>query len=235
MYQYILLIIAVILVSYIGLGILAKYYLYYCFCRKISGSRKVYLTFDDGPDAAVTPKILDLLEGFGIRATFFLSGENILRHPELVKRIIESEHDIGGHGYNHIHPWRSGPVKTLRDIYQIRKVFRSLGERGRTALYRPPYGKLNLVQLLCWLWMGQRLVFWTLDPRDYRGRSGAQVGREVLDRLVPGSVVLLHDSRRGPDSDGRVTVEALRLILEEAQEREFSFATIGELYGEEGY
>ena len=132
------------------------------------------------------------------------------------------------------HPWKSGPVKTIQDIDKTREVFRSLGEPGRTKLYRPPYGKLNLVQLLYRLWVRQQLVFWTLDPRDYQERSGEQIGRDVMDRLCPGSVVLLHDSRRNPDSDGIVTVEALELILHEAQDRQITFSTISEIWGESG-
>jgi len=232
MYRYILLIIAVMVVSYIGLGILSKYYIRTIFCKKVTLSQKIYLTFDDGPDAAVTPKILELLESYGVQATFFLAGENVVKNPGFVRQILKGGHEIGEHGYYHIHPWKSGPVKTLQDINKTREIFRSLGEPGRTKLYRPPYGKLNLVQFLCWLWVRKQMVFWTLDPRDYQNHSGEQIGRDVMDRLVPGSVVLLHDSRRNPDSDGMVTVEALKLILHEAQDRQITFSTISEIWGE---
>ncbi|MCP4711935.1 MAG: polysaccharide deacetylase family protein [Planctomycetes bacterium] len=234
MYHYLLLIIIVMVVavSYIGSGILASYYLRFIFGRKVSHSQTIFLTFDDGPDANVTPKILELLKSYGVRATFFPSGVNMVEYPELVRKIIESGHDIGDHGYYHIHPWMSGPVKTIQDINKTREVFRSLGEKGMTKLCRPPYGKINLVQLIYWLWERKRFVFWTLDPKDYQGSSGEKLGREVVERLAPGSVVLLHDSRRNPDSDAGVTLEVVKMILQEAQESQITFSTISEMLGE---
>lgn len=183
------------------------------FLREAAGPA-VYLTFDDGPDPRATPAVLDLLAGAGARATFFVRGRRAAAAPELVRRMVAEGHGVGEHGYDHPHAWRASPWATWRDLVRAERVLRELLGRP-SPLLRPPFGKLNAASLW-YVWRrGKCLVFWDLDPRDYAARDPAAVVRAVLERVRPGSVVLLHDGRLDPARSPWLTVQALERLLPE--------------------
>ncbi len=186
----------------------------------------ICLTFDDGPHPDSTPRVLDLLEKSNLKATFFLVGANAERHRTLVRAIEKAGHEIGGHGYHHVHPWKASPLACLRDLILGDRAMRSLGLNGR--LLRPPYGKLNLLTLLYVLLLRKKLALWTLDPKDYRQTSGARTAELILSKLAPGSVILLHDGRERP-GDPLSTVEALEALLEARGPQAPVSLTIGEV------
>lgn len=225
------LVVVVVTGLYFGLGVLVKLFLRGRFLAVIAGTKGICLTFDDGPDEVITPQILDLLKEYETKATFFLVGGNVDKHPQLARQIIEMGHEIGEHGYRHINPWISGPLKSSLEVIKAKRVMDQLCSPEGPILYRPPYGKLNLVLLLYLWWARRRMVFWNVDPRDYQQQSGQEVSQFVIDRLASGSVILLHDGRAGDGSKGSVTVTALRLILEEIKRRKLALSTVGELLG----
>jgi peptidoglycan/xylan/chitin deacetylase (PgdA/CDA1 family) len=161
----------------------------------------VYLSFDDGPSAEVTPKVLEALRAAGCKAVFFLVGKNVARHPQIVRRILAEGHRIGEHSFFHYHPWRTGPIRSIMDLARSSSLMRSLHGPQERILFRPPYGKLNLVTLLYVLFARRRLVFWNLDPKDFRAPRAEEVVSNctaILQRAGPArgaSVVLLHDTR----------------------------------------
>ena len=198
---------------YFGLPALAKAVLRRRFLARVRRGGCACLTFDDGPDPALTPAILEELNKAGVKATFFMIGERAAANPALAERVAHQGHEIGEHGLAHKNAWRSGPWASAGDLWNGAKVLAACDGTHPSTL-RPPFGKLNLVTLIyAWL-MRRKLVFWDVDPRDYAQQSPAEVARHVLERLARGSVVLLHDGRARPGSDPAVTLEALRLILE---------------------
>jgi len=201
------------------------------FLVKIRKAPFAFLTFDDGPDPRATPEILDLLAEKGVKASFFALGENLERNSLIAERIVREGHDLGEHGQAHLNALSSWPWATWRDLSQGgRAVDRICGAREK-RLFRPAYGKLNLASVVYLLKTGSRAAFWDIDPEDYRAESASRIANHVVERLAAGRVILLHDGRREGGSDPRVTVEALRSILEAAKSKGVKFERVSWIWG----
>lgn len=149
----------------------------------------VYLTFDDGPIPEVTPQVLAILAKYGVKATFFMVGENIDKHPEVFKQVVQAGHSIGNHTYNHLKGWRT----SFKDYME--NTDRCADRIQSTDLFRPPYGKATLRQRRALHRMGYKLIYWDILTRDY----DASVTPEAMLRHVqretrPGSIINFHDS-----------------------------------------
>lgn len=201
------------------------------FLRAMKEQTSLYITFDDGPDPSVTVPILQLLDKYNARATFFLMGTRAEKHPDIVRKIAEAGHDIGLHSYKHTHPWKTNPITSYLDIKQGSTAIRRITELNTVTLFRPPFGKLNVVTLFFILFRRYRVVFWDIDPKDFREESSEAVSSYVINRMCAGSVVLLHDGRRGAASNTAVTIHALEDILCACKERGVKLASIGQVFG----
>jgi peptidoglycan-N-acetylglucosamine deacetylase len=176
--------------------------------RTPDGRPAVYLTFDDGPTDAC-PALLDLLAEHDVPATFFLLGENALRRPDLVRRIVEAGHAIGNHSLTHVDAWRATPAETERDFEEATCI---LENATGTALrvMRPPFGRLNKTVVRWSRRHGQRLMMWDAMPPDFEpGSTPDRVARVLQRSIRPGSIVVLHDNAKSR----AVTVPALRKAL----------------------
>jgi peptidoglycan/xylan/chitin deacetylase (PgdA/CDA1 family) len=190
----------------------------------------IALTFDDGPDPARTPQILELLRTYEAKATFFVLGDKVKQFPELVKREAAEGHEISNHTFSHIY-YRSGvdEDKYLRDISHAQDlILQVTGQAPR--LFRPPGGYYNdaVVDaadrsgLLTILWS------WHQDTRDWSGASADKIAGNVLNNARGGDIILFHDH-----TDRRAhTFEALEKILPELTKRGFKFVTVSELLGQ---
>lgn len=222
-------------IGYLALPAAVKILLRRRFLDKMRGSGSLCLTFDDGPDPAATPAILELLDRHGVKATFFLVGEKVERHPDIVDSLVRSGHEIGWHGYSHMHPFFCGPVRSVTEISRWEKVMGKWNGVHRTSLYRPPFGKFNLAGLLCLWAKGKKAVFWDLDPKDYRQSSAGALASEIVSGAASSSVILLHDGRTSSAAgDGRVTVRGLEIFLRETSGSKVRFRTVGEALGGTG-
>lgn len=156
---------------------------------------EIALTFDDGPHPEHTPRVLDALAAHGLRATFFVIGEQAEQHPGLVRRIALEGHTLGNHTWTHSEPAQTSTHDFLEEIRRTGQLLADL--TGRPCdLVRPPKGKVTAGKLLG-LWRSrQTVVLWNVDPRDYRMRSQEEM-TAWLDRQAwsQGDVVLLHDNR----------------------------------------
>lgn len=181
----------------------------------------VALTFDDGPNPEHTPKVLDLLAQYDARATFFLVGEQVERHPDLVRRIAAEGHAIGNHTYSHV---RCRELELSALSAEIERTDLALvaalgsGERA-LPLFRPPFGELRVTQAAHLARTGRTLAYWNQDTRDYRDASAAEIAA-LGPTLTAGDIVLLHD--RFP-----ATVEALPALLQALQAKGLEARTLG--------
>ncbi len=193
--------------------------------RVRGGRGELALTFDDGPDPKTTPEVLKALAEAGVRATFFVLGERAERHPELVRAIAEGGHEVALHGHRHRHAWLRTPAGAARDL---RRGYEALARLlGRPpAFFRPPHGG--------WTWplwvrvrsLGMVPVQWEVEAGDWqRGATPERVAEKVLKRVLPGSVVVMHDAGPG----GRVSAAALRTLLPELLARGYRPRPLGEL------
>lgn len=161
--------------------------------RGPSRDRVAYLTFDDGPDPKYTPRLLDLLGKHDARASFFLIGKNIERHPEVVARIVAEGHLIGNHSYSHPHFDQLGLNEQLGEIDRTDKLLRDFDRRERHR-FRTPRGVVPLPLLWHFARNRRRITFWSRDSLDYQDRSVEDlVGLLRRDTLRNGDVVLMHD------------------------------------------
>lgn len=177
----------------------------------ISGSRRDnarYLTFDDGPDPTYTPPLLDLLAKHGVKASFFLVGEKIERHPKLVERIVAEGHMLGNHSYSHWSFKRMTTRKKLHEIHSTDALLHAFDRRTQHRM-RPPHGYVG-ADLLCYFALHRRsLVYWSYDSLDYQDRPNQEMIRRLrADPPLPGDIVLMHD-----DSDR--AHDALAVMLPE--------------------
>lgn len=147
------------------------------------------LTFDDGPDPACTPVLLDLLARFEAKATFFMLGGPARLHPDLVDRVRREQHAIGVHGDDHT-PFPA--LGTLGRQRQLRAARRACGS-PRPRLFRPPFGQQDLRTRLELFLRGFSVVCWEVDAEDWQDGEAFSIAHRVASRAGPGSIILFHD------------------------------------------
>jgi len=195
--------------------------------RRVRGGRgTVVLTFDDGPDPKTTPKVLDVLAREGARATFFVLEPRAKEHPELVRELKAAGHEVALHGRVHRHAWLKSPLSLYPELRAAKESLEDLlGEPVR--FYRPPHGGWTWPLLWASYRLGLLPVTWEVEAGDWReGTTPGAVAERVLARTLPGSVVVMHDAGPG----GRVSGEALSLLLPELKARGFVPRTLGEAH-----
>ena len=149
--------------------------------------KAVYLTFDDGPIPLVTPWVLSLLKSEGIKATFFMVGDNVCKHPEIYQMVVEDGHRIGNHTYHHIIGGRHTSARYLKDADLANEVL-------HTRLFRPPHGWMRWEQYIV-LRHYYKIVMWDVITRDYSKKlRGPQVLANVMKYTRRGSIITFHDS-----------------------------------------
>ena len=154
--------------------------------------RSVYLTFDDGPIPEATPFILETLARYDIRATFFMVGDNVRKHPELYQQIVDAGHQVGNHTHNHI----GGLSHTIKEYsYNVEKANAYI----KSHLFRPPHGWMRLATY-AWLSRRYKVVMWDLVTRDYSKWMTAQgVVNNIKRYARNGSIITFHDSLKSID------------------------------------
>lgn len=199
--------------------------------RGSDGSRHVALTFDDGPEPASTPLVLEQLAAAGVRATFFVIGEKAEKHPELVRAIFAAGHELGIHGHSHRRFYAFlSPARVKEDLLRAgAAVERATGVRPRW--FRPPVGQASPRTFEGARRAGVSVVGWSLRAFDGLGRATPEaVARRIASGLRPGAILLLHDaSERGDRVPAGVL--ALPRILSAMRERGLTGVPVGELIG----
>lgn len=153
----------------------------------------VYLTFDDGPVSGLTEWILDELEKYGARATFFCVGENVRANPELYAKILKAGHGVGNHTFSHLNSYRTGLSRYVKDIYKAAKVIDS-------RLFRPPYGRIRPLAARILL-PRFRIILWDVLSMDYdRELEPRMVMFNVVSKARPGSIIVFHDNLKAREN-----------------------------------
>ena len=170
--------------------------------------KAVYLTFDDGPIPEATPFILETLAEHGIKATFFMVGDNVRKHPELYEKVVAAGHRIGNHTFNHIGGFR-------HSIHTYSANASKADELLHTDLFRPPHGWMRLAQYF-WLGRKYRIVMWDLVTRDYSKWMTAEgVLNNVKRYARNGSIITFHDSLKSIDKLHYALPEAIKWLKEQ--------------------
>lgn len=182
--------------------------------RMNPSERVVYLTFDDGPIPEVTPWVLDVLDRYGVKATFFVVGDNVKKYPEVFREILRRGHSVGNHTFHHISGHIHGDYHFKTDVRDCQEAIDSLSpteeQRDGLPLFRPPHGWMKPNQYRHVI-SRYRVIMWDLVTRDYSHLLTAKdVVRNVQHYARPGSIITFHDSLK--------SIEKLRTALPEAIE-----------------
>lgn len=180
--------------------------------RMNPNEKAVYLTFDDGPIPVVTPWVVDLLGKYGIKATFFMVGDNVRKHPQEFKYVVDNGHRIGNHTFNHLKGFITSTDRYIENVELANTYIKS-------NLFRPPHGFLNH-RLYNRLSKNYKFVMWDLVTRDYSYRmSGKDVLANIKKYTRNGSIITFHDSLRSESN----LKYALPRAIEWLQEQGYSF------------
>lgn len=200
--------------------------------RRAAGAHALVTTFDDGPGAALTPDVLQLLSRYGGRGTFFVLGRNVEGNRELVGRIAAEGHEICSHGYDHLNHWKVSPLRAIADIKRgWAAIDAALEARSGVYPFRPPEGKLNLVTLCYLLWKRAPVVYWTVDSSDTYTAGAPRDPGKVAAALEQrgGAVALYHDFDRRDASTRLYVTDSLERTLRAAEKLDMTAMTVGEL------
>ena len=190
-------------------------------------SMKIALTFDDGPHPYKTNEVLDLLAQYGIRATFFVVGENVSYYPEPLRRAVALGHEIGNHTYHHALLSKECEKNTLEEIEKTEEIiFKTAGYR--TKLFRPPEGAYNECALNAIQSKDYRVILWTVDTRDWENTSADKMVQTVMTNVRGGSILLFHDYMSKKSN----TMEALGIVIPRLLAEGYEFVTVSELLEE---
>jgi peptidoglycan/xylan/chitin deacetylase (PgdA/CDA1 family) len=204
--------------------------------RSRRSSRAVALTFDDGPDECFTPRVLDILAEKQVPATFFVVGERVERHPELIRRAHDMGHVIGNHSHTHslgFHFRHRGGLR--REIAACNDAIRSaIGLEPR--LFRSPQGLKAPALADVLRARGMVAIGWQVRGMDYVLRDPERIARRIVEGAVDGGVLLLHDGGGLQGSTDRsATIRALPLVIDGLRARGFTFLRVDQLFGVAAY
>jgi peptidoglycan-N-acetylglucosamine deacetylase len=188
--------------------------------------KQVALTFDDGPDAIVTPKILDILKENDIKATFFILGNRAEAHPETVRRIKEEGHAIGNHSWSHPNFTELSMEEAMNQVMNTQNELNDI-IGYRPSLFRPPYGALDKEKEEAIQNMDLAIVNWSVDTMDWSGLPAPEIMGIIHKQLKPGGIILQHTAN-GKNHLAN-TLEALQLLIPDLKEQGYSFVTIPKL------
>ena len=196
----------------------------------------LYLTFDDGPIAEVTPLVLDQLKSYNAKATFFCIGKNITTHPEIFHRISEEGHIIGNHTQDHLNGWQTANAIYFENVEKCAATLSTMMPKAlvtqsddvmeveEKSFFRPPYGKISPAQYNQ-LKKHYKVVMWDVLTFDFDLKvSKEQVLGNVLKNAAPGSIIVFHDSLKAKEK----VLYALPLVLEHYSKLGYKFEALPE-------
>ena len=190
---------------------------------------KIALTFDDGPHPVYTEQILKILDEYGIKATFFVIGENAERYPELIRHEIAAGHELGNHTYTHPHMRNTDEKSLSLELRKTEKLLRE-GFGIKPVLFRPPEGFCCKTVKSCAGLMSYDIVLWDIDTTDWAHNSVDNIVKTVVSSAKTGDIILCHDYVTKPSP----TPQALKKFIPRLLAKGYKFVTVSDLISSEG-
>lgn len=198
MYVAILVVGFLLLTAYASVSISAGVYVK-AFCRAKSSSKAIALTFDDGPDPVWTPKVLEVLRRYNVKATFFCIGDKVEKHPQLVKMLIEEGHIVGNHTYYHTSFFPLLSTKKMVDELQLCNEALTNITGEPITLFRPPFGVTNPTVGAAVRRLGYKVIGWSIRSFDTVKSEREKVLKRILKKAHAGGIILMHDNLENSD------------------------------------
>ncbi|MCE5168838.1 polysaccharide deacetylase family protein [Paenibacillus profundus] len=217
----------------LSLAELRKKYRSHFLLQGPSDRKCISLTFDDVPDNHFTPQVLDVLNQYGVKATFFVVGNRAEKYPEIVQRMVNEGHVIGNHSYDHANLPKLSDESFRHQVTRTEDIVR--GITGQQMRYiRPPYGNISEEQIKWLASQDMLIVNWNVDSLDWKGLTPEQIEANVMSHLTSGAIVLQH-AAGGEGGDLSGTVKALPLIIEQLNQQGIKMVTLPELLSKPAY
>lgn len=189
-----------------------------------NSQKKIAITFDDGPHGRLTPEILDILEEYSVKATFFVIGQNAQTHPDIIRRMAKEGHEIGNHTYSHV-ILKDCSIGTIDDeLTQAEMVLYEIGEY-RPALVRPPCGAYNKNVIDVANAHEYNIVLWSIDTRDWEHTPADNISEMIMNTIKSGDIILCHDFISGYSP----TPDVLKTVIPKLLADGYTFVTVSEL------
>ncbi|WP_371123183.1 polysaccharide deacetylase family protein [Microcoleus sp.] len=205
---------------------ITKFHNFLGFNRADTEDKVVAITYDDGPYPPYTNQLLDVLDRYQVKATFFEIGHNIEKHPEIVPRIIARGDELANHSYSHKDMMFKPREFLLAEISKTDKLLRDLGVKQDSISFRPPWGRRFLVLSYLLSQMHKKLIMWDVDSQDYeKTHTVEDIANQVINHVRSGSIVVMHDG----GGDRSKTVAATEIIVKTLQSQGYKFKTVSEL------
>lgn len=187
---------------------------------------KIALTFDDGPHPRYTGQILDVLEEYDIKATFFVVGVNARNYPDSLIEVIKRGHEIGNHTYSHPHVSGLNTYTLTDEVEKCESTIYGLTDY-KTKLFRPPEGMIDADVRTVLRSLDYKVIMWDIDTRDWAHEPPEKIAENVISNIASGDIILMHDYI-GHNSP---TVEAIKLFIPVLLEKGYKFVVVSELIG----
>lgn len=201
----------------------------YVFVNGDTAKKQVSLTFDDGPDGRITPKILEILKQNNVKGNFFFTGENVVKYPSVVKKTYQEGNLVLNHSYNHLDFKKENNDTVKNQILRTEnEIFKIIGKKP--AIMRPPYGDIDERIVKDILQTGNKAVIWSIDTLDWSQKERDNIIKNVLDNLRPGDIILMHSN-----SDKSETAAALPKIISGIKEKGYEIVTLDKLLDIKAY
>ena len=178
-------------------------------------NKEIFLTFDDGPHPDITPLVLEILDKYDAKATFFCVGENVRKYPDTYELILNKDHGVGNHSYTHKNGWKVSNDDYFDNIEKADKVIKS-------SLFRPPYGRITPIQIKE-LKKKYSIIMWSVLTYDYdKSVSNEQCFKNSIEKTKSGSIVVFHDSLKSANN----LLYALPLFLKHFTKEGYEFKVL---------
>ena len=187
---------------------------------------KIALTFDDGPHPRYTGQILEVLEEYDIKATFFVVGVNAKNYPDSLIDVIKKGHEIGNHTYSHPHVSGLNTYTLTDEVEKCESTIYGLTDY-KTKLFRPPEGMIDADVRTVLRSLDYKVIMWDIDTRDWAHEPPEKIAENVISNIASGDIILMHDYI-GHNSP---TVEAIKIFIPVLLEKGYKFVVISELIG----
>ena len=181
--------------------------------------KEIYITFDDGPIPNLTEYVLDILDEFEAKATFFCVGENIYKYPEICQRIVGKGHLLGNHTFNHLKGWSSKNEHYFENVEKCDEYILHYQKAGQKPLFRPPHGQITINQINH-LKDKYKIIMWDILAYDFNNNHSPQKSlTKIIQQTKPGSIVVFHDNYKAEEK----MIYMLPGYIKHFKERGFSF------------
>lgn len=183
-------------------------------------NKVIALTFDDGPSASVTPRVLDILKKQDVKATFFVTGQSAKANPELIRREISEGHEIGNHTLSHPKLTSLSVEEAQYQVSATNEIIQNIANY-QIKLLRPPYGLIDDKLIAVYQ---MPIIEWSVDTEDWKSKNADMIYQEVMRSSTSGAIILMHDIHP-------TTADALETTIISLKKQGYSFVSISELYG----